>query len=134
MGLLDVVLGSLGGRRRGFGNGSALLMAILALLSNRSSAGGLPGLAERFRRGGLGDVMGSWIGTGPNLPINPDQLGALLGPDTLDELAREAGLSRDEAAEELSEVLPQVVDRLTPQGQVPEGGFGDMDEILGRFQ
>lgn len=135
MGLLDAVLGSLGGgQRRGAGNGAMLLTALLALLANRSSAGGLSGLAESFRRGGLGDVIGSWIGTGANLPIRPDQLGAALGLDTLDDLARQAGLSREETADELSQMLPQVVDRLTPEGHVPDAGFGDIDEILGRFR
>jgi uncharacterized protein YidB (DUF937 family) len=95
MGLLDSVLGSvLGGGQQPQqqGGGAAVLIGILAsMLANNQRGGagglgGLAGLAEQFQRGGLGDVMNSWVGTGENLPVSPDQLGQVLGGDVLGQL------------------------------------------------
>lgn len=144
MGLLDAVLGNvLGGQApsRG-GDGSAMLMQIVAaLLANRGSGagagagglGGLGGLAEQFQRGGLGDVMNSWIGTGANQPISPDQLGGVLGGDLLGELTQRTGMGQGDLLGQLSQMLPQMVDRATPEGRVPDGGLGDIGAILERF-
>ena len=146
MGLLDSVLGSvLGGRQQqGSGGADALINIVAGMLANRGQGGagaegdsgglgGLAGLAEQFQRGGLGDVMKSWIGTGQNLPVSSDQLSNVLGSDMLAKIAQQLGVSRGEAASQLSEVLPQVVDTLTPDGHVPEGGFGDIGAMLNRF-
>lgn len=163
MGLLDSVLGGmLGGgqpQARPGGDGAAMLMQIVAaLLAQRAGGaggagaagglgglgglggigaagglGGLAGLAEQFQRGGLGDVMNSWIGTGQNLPISPDQLGGVLGGDLLGELTRHTGMGQDDLLGQLSQVLPQMVDRATPEGRIPEGGLGDIGAILERF-
>jgi uncharacterized protein YidB (DUF937 family) len=158
MGLLDSVLGGMlgGGQpqsRAGGGDGAAMLMQIVAaLLAQRAGGagaggglgglggigaagglGGLAGLAEQFQRGGLGDVMNSWIGTGQNLPISPDQLGGVLGGDLLGELTRHTGMGQDDLLGQLSQVLPQMVDRATPEGRIPEGGLGDIGAILERF-
>ena len=75
--------------------------------------------------------MQSWIGTGANLPLDPGRLRDAVGGDTLDGLARQAGLSPDEAGSGLAELLPQLIDRLTPQGQLPSGGLGDIGSIIG---
>jgi uncharacterized protein YidB (DUF937 family) len=82
--------------------------------------GGFGSLIERFNQSGRGDVIGSWIGTGQNRPIAPHDLQDALGDDTVAALSRETGLPRDELLSELSDTLPDVVDRLTPDGRVPD--------------
>jgi uncharacterized protein YidB (DUF937 family) len=82
--------------------------------------GGLGSLIEQFNRSGHGDVIGSWIGTGRNQPIAPQQLGQALGEDTVATLSRESGMGREDLLAQLSETLPEVVDRLTPEGRVPD--------------
>jgi uncharacterized protein YidB (DUF937 family) len=80
---------------------------------------GLGGLIKQFQQKGLGDAMDSWIGTGKNKNVAPDQVSAALGADVVDELSRRTGLSRDEVVTELARMLPNVVDNLTPDGRLP---------------
>jgi len=82
--------------------------------------GGLSGLLQSFQQGGHGDVINSWIGSGQNQPIAPDQLHQALGPDAVNNLSRLTGLPADQLVSELSHVLPGVVDKLTPQGRMPD--------------
>jgi len=82
--------------------------------------GGLSGLLQSFQEGGHGDVINSWIGPGQNQPIGPDQLHQALGPDAVNNLSRLTGLPADQLVSELSRVLPGVVDKLTPQGRMPD--------------
>lgn len=144
MGLLDSVIGAISGGQGSAGQQgggqSALINIVMGMLANQAGAsqggaapGGLGDLMARFQQGGLGDVLGSWIGTGQNLPVSSDQLSNVLGSDMLAKIAQQLGVSHGEAANQLSEVLPQVVDKLTPEGQVPEGGFGDIGVMLNRF-
>ena len=84
-----------------------------------AAGGGLDQLIDRFRRGGLGDVIESWIGSGHNRSIEPRQLAQALGPDTVDTLSRQTGLGRDDLLSQLAQVLPGVIDGLTPQGRRP---------------
>jgi uncharacterized protein YidB (DUF937 family) len=81
--------------------------------------GGLDGLLGQFQKNGLGDVIGSWIGPGQNQPIAPNQLGSALGPAVLTSLAQRTGLSEQDLLSHLSQVLPDVVDKLTPDGRLP---------------
>jgi uncharacterized protein YidB (DUF937 family) len=81
--------------------------------------GGLGGLLGQFQKTGLGDVIGSWIGPGQNQPIAPNQLGSALGPAVLTSLAQRTGLSEQDLLSHLSQVLPDVVDKLTPDGRLP---------------
>ena len=83
--------------------------------------GGLDGLIEQFERGGLGDVIESWIGHGENRPIAPNRLADALGPETVGALEQRTGMNRDDLLAQLSQALPQVVDALTPQGRRPTG-------------
>jgi uncharacterized protein YidB (DUF937 family) len=113
---------------------SPIVGALIALLVSRAFAkrsgeekpevagteDGLGGLVERFRKGGLEDVINSWIGTGTNKPVSPNQLQQALGPDTIDGLAKETGLPRDDVLSQLSRYLPDVVDKLTPEGRLPK--------------
>jgi|SRR5215467_16131015 uncharacterized protein YidB (DUF937 family) len=89
--------------------------------SDQSSdlAGGLGGLLNQFQQSGLGEVMKSWIGTGPNQPISPNQLGSALGPNIIKILAQKTGMSEQELTAQLSQILPGVVDKLTPNGRLP---------------
>ncbi len=144
MGLLESVLGSvLGGSQPQSGGAGALVNIVAGMLANAgpggaaagagAGLGGLAGLAEQFQRGGLGDVMNSWIGTGQNQAITPDQLGNVLGGDLLGQLTQQTGMGQGDLLGQLSQMLPQMVDQLTPEGQVPSGGLGDIGAILGRF-
>jgi len=81
--------------------------------------GGLGGLLNQFQQKGLGDVVDSWIGPGQNKPVAPGQVKSALGPDILKTLAQQTGLSEAQLSEQLSKVLPGVVDKLTPAGRLP---------------
>jgi uncharacterized protein YidB (DUF937 family) len=82
--------------------------------------GGLSSLLQSFQQNGHGDVINSWIGPGQNRPIAPDQLHQALGPEAVNNLSRLTGLPQDQLLSELSRVLPGVVDKLTPQGRMPD--------------
>ena len=149
--------GGLGGMLGGGGGvQGALLTAVIGMLANSAmgggagaatgagaqpqpQAGGLGGLGglgdlmSKFSRGGLGDVMGSWVGTGQNAPVSGDQLTNVLGSGTIADLAKQLGLSNEETAGQLSQMLPEVVDRLTPNGQAPAGGLGSVGDILAQL-
>jgi uncharacterized protein YidB (DUF937 family) len=82
-------------------------------------AASFPSPLEQFRRQGFGTQADSWVGTGANLPISPEMLRQVFGRDGLSRIATNAGITDDEAAAGLSQLLPEVVDRVTPQGQLP---------------
>jgi len=81
--------------------------------------GGLGGLLNKFQQNGLGSVVDSWIGPGQNQPVAPGQLGSALGPDVIRSLAQRTGLSEQELTACLAQILPGVVDKLTPNGRLP---------------
>ena len=81
--------------------------------------GGLGGLLAKLQNGGLGNVANSWVGSSQNQPVSPGQLGSALGPDIIKILAQRSGLSEEELTKQLSQVLPGVVDKMTPQGRLP---------------
>jgi len=81
--------------------------------------GGLGGLLDKLQKGGLGDAANSWVGPGQNQPVSPGQLGSALGPDIIRTLAQKSGLSEEELTKSLSQVLPGIVDKLTPAGRMP---------------
>jgi uncharacterized protein YidB (DUF937 family) len=81
--------------------------------------GGLGGLLNRLQQGGLGDETKSWVGSGQNQPVSPGQLGSALGPNIIKTLAQQSGISEDELTKQLSQVLPGIVDKLTPNGRLP---------------
>ena len=93
-------------------------------LGSLAGLGGLGGLVDVFARQGLGDVIGSWIGRGQNLPVSGSQLAGVLGDDGIRHLAGRTGASHAEVTDALSQLLPQVVDRLTPDGRIPDEGVG----------
>jgi uncharacterized protein YidB (DUF937 family) len=81
--------------------------------------GGLGGLLNKLEQGGLGNVANSWVGSGQNQPVAPGQLGSALGPSIIKMLAQKSGLSEEEITKQLSQVLPGIVDKLTPSGRLP---------------
>src|SRR5262249_26587954 len=119
----DQVLGSmLGGDRANdvsSGQASGLAQAVVSMLSDPRS-GGLDGLLRQFNQSGLGDVVSSWVGTGQNQPISPDALTRALGHDRLAQISPQANVPPAQAPSLLAALLPVLIDRLTPQGRVPE--------------
>ena len=88
--------------------------------AHAAASDGLGALLERFQQRGYGDVANSWIARGRNQPIAPDQLQEALGPETVNDFARQTGVSQEEALTQLSQGLPTLVDRLTPEGRIPD--------------
>lgn len=125
MGLLDDLGKAVGGALQGQqaqgsqagGGAAALVPALLSMLGN----GGLERLLAGFQQQGLGQLVGSWISTGPNQPASPAQIEQGLGRANLDQLARQTGLEPGAVASQLSSILPGLVDKLTPDGAVPKG-------------
>jgi uncharacterized protein YidB (DUF937 family) len=116
VGLLDQILGSALGGQGNAGQGGNLMQMALQLVN--SYPGGLQGLLAKFSEAGLAQHAQSWVSTGQNLPISPEQLTQALGGGHLQQLAQQFGLDPQHAASGLSGLLPEVVDKLTPGGQV----------------
>jgi uncharacterized protein YidB (DUF937 family) len=116
--------GGTGGGAAGGGGGGGGLGDLLGGLLGGGSAGaalngGLGDLIKQFQQSGQGDVAGSWVGSGPNKAISPSDLAGALGSDTIETLARQTGMRRDELLAGLSQHLPGFVDQLTPNGRLP---------------
>lgn len=123
MGLLDELAGKAQGMFGGAeGQSPDLLSGVMDMLSN-SQSGGLSGLVQTFKDKGLGDVVSSWVGTGENLPLNADQVSTALGSETIQNLAAKTGVSTTEVSSLLAQQLPGLIDKLTPDGVIPEGGL-----------
>ncbi len=130
MGLLDQLKEGLAAKLGGKSGLNDMLEHAMNLVNNPAT-GGLNGLIETFKSKGLGDIMSSWISTGKNLPISPDQIRQALGSDKIQQIAEKAGLSKDAAMQTLSQVLPQIIDKLTPNGKLPEADkLGETLSIL----
>jgi uncharacterized protein YidB (DUF937 family) len=108
MGMFDGLLGGI--------VGAGMVSVVNGIIEKH---GGLQGLVGEFERNGLGPTIKSWVGTGPNQQISPDDLRRTLGPQLLQQLSAKSGLSEDELARKLAQVLPQAVDKMTPEGKVP---------------
>ncbi|WP_206389755.1 YidB family protein [Amnimonas aquatica] len=116
MGILDDVtslLGNAGGQAGG------VLGAVQALISEQ---GGLQGLVQKLQSGGLGEQVKSWIGSGQNLPISAEQIQQVLGSPQVAAIAGKLGIDPQQAAAQVAQFLPGLIDKLTPNGQLPEGG------------
>lgn len=131
MGILDSLTGQAGAG--GSGKQSMLISALMAILA---SQGGISGLIQKFNSSGLGDIVNSWVSPGANKSLTPQQVQQGLGQDTIDQLAAQTGMGHEDIKSHLSQVLPQVVDRLTPNGQVPHQNdlvSKGMDMLKGLF-
>ncbi len=127
MGLLDGLLGNVLGGMMGGGSGaqpqqSPLLQLALQMLQQN---GGIEGILGKFQQAGYAEQAQSWVSTGENQPISADALQQVLGQGQLGQLAQQLGIGQGEAAGGLASVLPQLIDQMTPQGQVPQGS-GDL--------
>jgi uncharacterized protein YidB (DUF937 family) len=128
-GIGDVLGGLLGG---GASGGAGALGSVLGSVlgggahgtGEAGGSGGLGGLLEQFQRAGYGDQVNSWVGQGENLPISPDAIGQVFGSDALSRIAQQVGVSEEDAAQGLSQLLPDVVNHLTPDGSAP-----DLDQL-----
>src|SRR6478735_12062580 len=119
MGMLDGLIGSaLGGMmgQSSQGQNPMLLMALQHLQQN----GGIEGLLDKFRQGGYADQAASWQGTGQNIPVSGGALQEVLGSGAIGQIAQQLGMSHGEAAGGLAQMLPQLIDKFTPNGEVPE--------------
>jgi uncharacterized protein YidB (DUF937 family) len=127
MDLLNTVKSMLGGKAQ---NQNEIISAIMNLIGGQS--GGLNGLVNQFTSKGMGDVVSSWVSTGKNLPISADQIQKVLGDDTISEMTSKLGMNKNALTGQLSNLFPKVVDKLTPQGKVPEGDIlSQSKELLG---
>jgi uncharacterized protein YidB (DUF937 family) len=124
MGILDTVLGAVKDQMANNstpGAGAAdhgLLESVIGMISDPQS-GGLSGLVEKISAGGLGEQVASWVSTGQNLPISAEQIQQVLGSSFVQGLAEKMGINTADVAGSLATMLPQVIDKLTPDGQVP---------------
>lgn len=140
MGLLDSILGGVmgggaqsspvarvlmsllgGGQTSGMGGALGGLLGGGQQQPAQGGMGGLSGLLSRFQQAGLGGVAQSWVGTGPNEPVQPQQLEQVFGHDQVQHMAQQTGMQPNDLLSQLSQYLPGVVDKMTPNGQVPEG-------------
>jgi len=144
MGLLDNLIGaasqaamnSMQGQRPQAGAAPAgglnpqMLMGLATLLMN--NAGGLQGLLAKLQSAGLGQQAQSWVGTGANQAVSPEALGSALGPDLMGQVTSQLGCSSQQASATLADLLPDLIDRVTPQGQLPaDNGLGALGALLG---
>jgi uncharacterized protein YidB (DUF937 family) len=116
MGLFDSLVGQVESALSGNQNG---VMDAVTHLINNPETGGLQGLIKTFQDNGLGNEVASWIGTGQNMPVTPDQILQVIGNDRLQSIAQKFGLSPQTLTSGLAEMLPHVIDKLSPNGQLP---------------
>jgi uncharacterized protein YidB (DUF937 family) len=109
MGMFDGLLGGI--------VGAGMVSVVNNVLEKH---GGLQGVVNEFERNGLGPTVRSWVSTGPNQPISPEEVQRALGPDLLQQLSQKSGLSVEDLSRKLADVLPQAVDRMTPDGSIPK--------------
>jgi uncharacterized protein YidB (DUF937 family) len=148
MGLLDSVLDAMNGNNNGNSGGAAagaglaglvgmlasnpqVVQAVMGMLSNDGGQGGLAGLIAKFQQAGLGEQVQSWVGSGENLPVSGAQMEQALGGDTLSGLATQMGTSEGDAAQQLSQLLPELINKFTPTGQAPAAGLGAGSDLMG---
>lgn len=125
MGLLDQlagqVMGSLGAQKQDPVAQGGLLTGVMGMID---SAGGFPALLQKLKDSGLADQVASWIGTGENQTVSGDQIKEALGAENIQQVAQQAGIEPEHASTGLAQLLPQIIDKLTPNGEVPQ------DELL----
>lgn len=131
MGLLDEITKAVGTKLLGGAGEGNLIEQVLGLINNPQT-GGLEGLVEMFKSKGLGDAVSSWVGTGDNQRVSGDQIANALGSDKVQEIAQKLGMSGTDASNSLAELLPQIIDKLTPDGTVPEGNL--LEQGLGMLK
>ena len=134
---LGSILGGLTGAGTGSGvrgGGGSMLTRLLPILAQLLTGGGLQRLLAGFQAKGLGAQADSWVGTGANEPVTGGQVAQVVGDDELSRIAQQLGVSRDEAADQVAQVLPQLVDKASPDGRLrSQAELDPAFEQLGRF-
>jgi len=137
MGLLDQIIGGVAGQLLGGGKQMNLVNLVLGMLSGQqgggaAGGGGLGSIVEQFTRSGFGQQAQSWVGTGQNMPISAEDLMKVFGQGQMQQWGQQLGMSPQETAGGLSSVLPQLIDQLTPKGQITQGN--EFDSLLGALR
>ena len=137
MGMLDGILGNVlggmlsGGQAQANAQQNPLLQMALQMLQQN---GGIAGVVEKFRHAGYGAQADSWVSTGQNQPINADALQQVLGSGALGDIASKLGMQPGAAAGGLASMLPQIIDHMTPHGQIPTGQDDPVAQALAMLQ
>lgn len=120
MSLLGDLVGSLSGGGSE-GGSQSLLNSVMEMVNNHP--GGLSGLLQSFHDQGLGGLASSWVGTGQNLPVSAEQIQNVLGNEQVQQYAQKLGIPPGLAGGQLAQLLPALIDHLTPNGEAPQGGI-----------
>ncbi len=129
MGLFDSLAGSMLGK---LGGEKGAIAQVAVDLFNQN--GGLPGVLEKFKAAGFADEVASWVGKGANLPISAEHVVQVLGSATIQTAAKKLGINADEISAKIAEYLPQVVDRMTPNGEVGRDSGSLLPTLLGMLK
>jgi uncharacterized protein YidB (DUF937 family) len=129
MGLLDSVAGAVLGKLGGESGGMA--QVAMEMFNNN---GGVGGILDKFKEGGLAEQAASWVGKGENLPVSADQISSVLGSGAIADMAAKFGIDPSTLSAQIAEHLPTVVDKLTPNGEVTEGSGGLLSTVLGMLK
>jgi uncharacterized protein YidB (DUF937 family) len=132
-GLSDLLnqLGGGQGSGASMGGGGGMLAALLPVLGTMLANGGLNKILAGFRQSGQGEKAASWVGTGANEPVSAGEVESAIGSDEIDRIASQLGVSRAEAAEGIATVLPNLVDKVSPEGELPADP--DLDRVFNRL-
>jgi uncharacterized protein YidB (DUF937 family) len=126
---LSSIFGGLtGGRGAGAGIGGSLLLQLALMMLQRN--GGLDGVLGKFRQAGMGAQADSWVSNGQNMNLSPDQLQEVFGSGSINDIASQLGMSQSQTGSAMSQMLPELINQLTPQGQVTSEGNNSIAEAL----
>lgn len=139
-GLEDLLGGILGGSGSGQGQATSsgggfdaeslnkVMMVVGPMIAAFAASGGLQDLLKKLTSGGLGNQSSSWVGTGANEPVTAEQIESVL-PDEVNQIAAQTGMSPQDVSASMAEVLPGLVDKLSPEGQLPQSA-ANLDGLL----
>ncbi len=133
MGLLDSLLKMTAGATKDTKTNQNAVTSIMDILINNKQRGGLDGLVGKLTQAGLGNVVDSWISTGKNQSIKSGQLSKALGSDVISQIASKLGVSNSSASGLLARLLPQIIDKLTPDGNTTSASQVNVQDILSRI-
>ena len=129
MGLFDSVAGAVMGM---FGGEQGNMAQVAMDMFNQN--GGLSGVLEKFKESGLGEQAASWVSKGENLPVSPEQISSVLGDGAIASMAAKFGITPETLSSQIAEHLPNLVDKMTPNGEVNADSSNLMASVLGMFK
>ena len=130
MSLFDDVAGAVMGKVTG-GNQDGVAQIAVEMFNQH---GGLNGVIDKFKQGGLGDLAASWVGTGANLSVSPEQISSVLGSGAIAEMAAKFGITPEALSSQIAQHLPGVIDKMTPNGEVGADSGGLLSSVLGMLK